>query len=412
VIRPLRFIPLVPVALALLPAAAAARPWHVETVRTAGPAVSRAVDLLPNGRTAVLVQRRVGRAKHLELLSGGRTRLLDSSSRGFLNADVQHDARGRLVVIWVRYLEGPTPHVFAWTAAGGRQKISGTTTALATLAVSAGGRAAIAYWSLEGTFVARGTTGEGFKNAENVDPAAGYPVPPGIAVTGKGRIVVAWIAGQSQLVLRRADPGASFGPLQVAQLRPREAGNTILRDNPRVVTTGDGRAVVVVQTVEGRAQTILDSRVEALEWRVAAAHPSAAATLSRGAAAGAPAIVAQGATAVIGWTQRPKGAPRSLWTARWTAKALQKPNIYDTHALASPLLLTAARNGAVDAFYRAGGPRWFTVRLSAAGRYNGTTVVTPPGEPVALIHVAEAGPHLAALWSSGPQRTRLARPTG
>jgi hypothetical protein len=260
-------------------------------------------------------------------------------------------------------------------------------------------------------FVARGTLAEGFKDPESIDRSAGYPVPPGIAVTGKGRIVVAWIAGQNQLLLRRADPGASFGPAQVAQLRPREAGNTILRDNPRVVTTSDGRAVVVVQTIEGRAQTILDSRIEALEWRVAAARPSAAATLSRGAAAGAPAIVEQGATAVIGWTQRPKGAPRSLWTARWTAKGLQKPNIYDTHALASPVLLTAARNGAVDAFYRAGGPRWFTVRLSAAGRYTGTTVVTPPGERVALIDGAAARAHVAAVWSRG-SRVRLARPAG
>jgi hypothetical protein len=115
---------------------------------------------------------------------------------------------------------------------------------------------------------------------------------------------------------------------------------------------------------------------------------------------------------VIAWTQRPKGAPRSLWAARWTAKGLQKPSIYDTHALAAPVLLTPARAGAVDAFYRAGGLRWFTVRLSAAGRYAGTTVVTPPGESVALIDVAAAGPHRAAAWSTGSRRARLAHPGG
>ena len=311
--------------------------------------------------------------------------------------------------MWMRRLAGKATRVSAWTAAGGRQEIGDATSALATLAVAPSGRTAIAYGAQEGTFVARGTTGGGFRKAENVDRAAVFGIAPGVAATGKGRVVIAWIDGQSRLVLRRADPGAPFGSAQVAQLRAQDAGTNLFRDDPSVVTTTDGRAIVVIRTVEFRAGAVADSRVEALDWPVTAARPSPAATLSRGAGAGPAAVVAQGGTAVIAWTQRPTGAPRSLWATRWTAKGPQKPSVYDTHALASPVLLTTARHGAVHAFYRAGGLRWFTVRLSAAGRYSGTTAVTPPNEAVAQIDVAGTGSHAAALWSSRPH-VRLARP--
>jgi hypothetical protein len=180
------------------------------------------------------------------------------------------------------------------------------------------------------------------------------------------------------------------------------------------VLTNDGRAVVAVSSIELRSDrvSVADRRVEAFEWKSSAPHPSAAATLSRGAAAGGADVIARGKAAVIAWTQRPKGAPRALWATRWTGKGLQRPNVYDTRALGSPVLLTAAPRGAVDTFYRAAGNRWFTVRLSAAGLYRGTTTVTPPGEEIDEIDVASAGSHAAASWTLGGRiaRVQLGRP--
>jgi hypothetical protein len=179
------------------------------------------------------------------------------------------------------------------------------------------------------------------------------------------------------------------------------------------VLTTSGRAVVSVSSDELRNHRVVDSRIEAFDWPVGKAHPSGAATLSRGAAAGTADIVAQGTSASIAWTQRPKGSPRALWVARWTPKGLQRPNLYDTRALGLPVLLAPAPGGALDVFYRAAGAHWFTVRLSAAGRFSGTSVVTPPGESIAAIDVASAGTHLVAAWTGrgGGPHVQLARPS-
>src|SRR3954470_24674767 len=156
-LRPLRFTTLALVAVALLAPPAAARPWHVRTVSTAGAGFSRGVDVIPNGRTVLLLQQRTGGANRLELRVGRRTRLLDKSAHPFLDPDIQHDGRGRLVVTWRRPLEGAGPAAFAWTAKGGRQQVSGIDKNVSFLSLSVGGsgRAAIAYWSESGVLVAR-----------------------------------------------------------------------------------------------------------------------------------------------------------------------------------------------------------------------------------------------------------------
>ena len=64
---------------------AAARPWNVRAVPATGATLSRGLDVLPSGRTAVLLQRHAGTQNRLELRMGGRTRLLDRSPSGFLD---------------------------------------------------------------------------------------------------------------------------------------------------------------------------------------------------------------------------------------------------------------------------------------------------------------------------------------
>jgi hypothetical protein len=407
---------------ALLAPSAEARPWRVQTVATPGPAVSRGVDVLPNGHTAVLLQRRAGGSNRLELRAGGRTRLLDTSSHAFLGTAIRHDARGRSVVAWRRLLAG-TIQAFAWTARGGRQQVSDAHKSVShlSLAVAPSGRGGLAYWSPEGVFLARGASGHGFDAPTSVAPAGTFAAQPGVAVSSGGRVVVAWSDGK-RIVARVASGPGPLGPAQPVALRLPAAGNTLLPGVPKVVMTRSGRAVVVVSSYELRGtapaptQTpvVADQRVEAFDWPRTAVRPSTAATLSRGAAAGSADITAQGASAVIAWTQRPPGAPRALWVTRWTSKGLQRPNLYDTHDLGLPVLLTLAPRGAVDAYYQAGSQRWFTVRLSATGLYGGTSAVTPPGEQVPLIDAAAEGSRAIAGWTIGKRRSRVqvARPAG
>jgi hypothetical protein len=402
---------------ALVASSAEARPWRVQTVATPGPAVNRGVDVLPNGRTAVLLQRGAGGSNRLELRAGGRTRLLDTSSHAFLGTAIRHDAHGRFVVAWRRVLEGTT-QAFAWTPRGGRQQVSGVRKSVqhVSLSVAASGRGALAYWSPDGVFVARAAPGRGFDTPATVAPSGTFAAQPGIGVSSGGRVIVAWSDGK-RILGRVANGQGPFGPPQPVALRPPAAGNTLLPGVPRVVITSRGRAVVAVSSYELRGSApatpvVADQRVEAFDWPRTAIRPSAAATLSRGAAAGSADIAAQGASAVIAWTQRPPGAPRALWATRWTSKGLQRPNLYDTHDLGLPVQLTLAPRGGIDAFYQAGPQRWFTVRLNATGLYSGTASVTPAGQQVALIGVASEGAHSVAGWTVGKRgaRAQLAHP--
>jgi hypothetical protein len=407
-------------ALGLLAGSAQAKPWGVHTVVTAGPAFSRGVDMLPNGRAAILMQRAAGGSNRLELRIGGRTRLLDTSAHVFFATGIGHDAHGRLVVVWRRVLDG-TIQVFAWTARGGREQVSNARKSVShvSLSVARSGRAALAYQSPEGVFVARGATAHGFEAPTAVAPAGTSAAQPGVAVSSTGRLVVAWSDGKRIVVRAASGPGPFSSPQPVA-LRAPTAGSTLVPGAPDVVITSTGRAVVVVSSFElrgsapvpGQKPVIVDQRVEAFDWTRKAAHPSAAATLSRGAAAGTADVVAQGASALIAWTQQPPGGPRALWVARWTPPGLQRPNLYDTHNLGLPVLLVPAPRGGVDAYYEAGGARWFTVRLSAAGLFTGTSSVTPPSQQIPLIDVAAEGARAIAGWTIGRRnaRVQVARP--
>lgn len=404
----------------LLAGSAQARPWGVHTVVTSGAASSRGVDMLPNGRAAILLQRAAGVSNRLELRVGGRTRLIDTSSHSFLGTDIRHDSHGRLVIVWRRVLGGAI-QAFAWTPRGGRQQVSDARKSVNSLSLSVApsGRAALAYRSPEGVFVARGASAHGFEAPTTVAPAGTFSAQPGVAVSSAGRVVVAWSDGKRILVRAASGPGP-FSLPQAAALRPPAGGNTLVPGVPAVAMTTTGRAVVVVSSFELRESSpapagkpvVVDQRVEAFDWARKAARPSAAATLSRGAAAGTAAVVAQGPSAVIAWTQQPPGGPRALWVARWTPTGLQRPNLYDTHNLELPVLLTTAPQGAVDAYYQAGGQRWFTVRLSAAGLFTGTSSVTPPGQQIPLIDIAAEGSRSIAGWTVGKRnaRVQVARP--
>jgi hypothetical protein len=392
-------------AAALLAATAQARPWRVQTIATPGPALSRGLDVLPDGRAAVVLERSVGRSTRLELRIAGRSRPLDSHSRTFSAVQIAHDSRGRLVVTWSRY----TGELFAWTAATRTRQIA-SAAADASLAVTPDGRAVLAYSTRGGPFVARGFVRSGFGRSESIGTTTSNATPA-IAISAAGRIVVAWNAGDGVIALRSAAGGAPFGSTRAVRLRARDPGTVVTGQVPRIAMTSDGRAIVVVYSVLARGARIADARVEAFAWTVRAARPTSAATLSRGAMAGEPDVVASGKSARIAWTQQTRRTPRALWATRWTGKGPQRPNVYDTRALGGPVLLTVGRRDAVNAFYRAGGQRWFTVRLTAAGLYRGTSVVTPPGEEIAAIDVAAAGGRVAAAWTSGRgARVQLGRP--
>jgi hypothetical protein len=365
------------------------------------------VDVLPDGRIALVVQHRLRGVNRLELRVGGRARLLDKSAHAFPDADVQHDARGRLVIAWRRILEGAQVQAFAWTPNGGRQQVSNERGAVGrfALSVAPNGRTALAYASPGGVFVSRRSPGGLFQSPVAVAPAGTYAAAPGVGVSRRGRVVVAWSDG-TRLLARAAQGAAPFGMTQPVALRPAAAGNQLIVEAPKVAIASDGRAVVAAPTFEVRpgapsalTRTVTDSRVEAFDWGAIDARPSIGVTLSRAAAAGPPDLVPVGKSVAVAWTQRPKGFPRALWITRWTPAGIQRPNVYDTHALDLPVVLTRAPRGAVDAFYATGAERWFTVRLGAAGLYRGTSAVTPPSERVAEIDAAATGRHAVAAWT-------------
>jgi len=370
--------------------------------------------VLPNGRTALVLQRRVGTATRLELRVGRRTRTLDSGRRVYFEANLDDDSHGRIIVVWLRFNRAGGPAaLFAWSARAGKQQLAGDDNpSTFAMAVAPSGRAALAYWSPKGVFVSRAAPGRAFSKPESVDLTSRSAVRPGIGVTSGGRTVVAWSDGGGGILARAAGGGGAFGPMQDVQLRAPVQGATLLPGSPKVVMTAGGRAVISVSSDELLNHRVVDSRVEAFDWPVGAAHPSGAATLSRGAAAGSADVVAQGTSAAIAWTQRPKGSTRTLWVARWTAKGLQRPSLYDTRALGLQVLLAPAPSGALDAFYRAAGAHWFTVRLSRAGRFSGTSAVTPPGDEVGAIDVASAGSSVVAAWTGrgGGPKVQLASP--
>src|SRR4051794_37558508 len=376
---------------ALIAAPAEARPWQVHTVDRGGAAFSRGVAVLPNGHTAVLLQRRSKGRNRLELRVGATVRTLDIAAGNFDSPHIAHDSHSGLVVAWRRLLDPGAAQAFAWTSKGGRQQVSAVQKSVrdVSLAVAGNGRAVLGFVSNDGLFVSRRSPGSGFAPQESLAQTGSFASGPGVAVTRRGRIVAAWLRGAG-VVARAASGAAPFGAAQTVALRPAAAGATLVGGPPKVVITSQGRAVVVVSSYELRrtavAPLFVDQRVEAFDWPASAARPSAAATLSRSASAGVADVVTQGGSAVIAWTQRAPSSPRELWATTWTAKGVQRPRVYDTHALGAPVLLAPGRHGAVNVFYRAGGPRWFTVRLTAAGLYVGTSNVTPPGEAVALIY--------------------------
>ncbi len=397
---------------------AEARPWSVHAVSTPGAAFSRGIDVLPSGRTAVLLQRRSGGQNRLELRLGTRVRTIDAGAGSFLSTHVAHDAHGRLVIGWRRALDAGVVQAFAWTSGAGRQQVSAGQKSVrdVSLAVAGNGRAALAFDSEDGISVARRSPNSGFSVAETVAPAGSFASGAGLAVTRRGRIVAAWLRGTGAVV-RAAEGAAPFGAAQAVALRPAGAGTTLVGASPKVVITSQGRAVVVVSSYELRrsevAPLFVDQRVEAFDWAANAPQPSAAATLSRSASAGVADVVVQGASAVIAWTQRSPKSQRELWATTWTSKGVQRPRVYTTHALGAPVVLASGAGAAVNVFYRAGGPRWFTVRLTAAGLYRDTSVVTPPGETVPFVYAAAAGSRVAASWSvklASKWRVQVARP--
>jgi len=154
--------------------------------------------VLPNGRTALLFQRRVGPATRLELRVGGRIRTLDSGRGAYFEAKLDDDSHGRIVVVWLRFNRtGGPAELFAWSARAGRQQLSGgDNPATLAMAVAPSGRAAVAYWSPKGVFVARAAAGRGFSRPESVDATSRPAARPGIGVTSGGRTVVACSDGR------------------------------------------------------------------------------------------------------------------------------------------------------------------------------------------------------------------------
>ena len=97
----------------------AAAEWRTHDVRTHGAADVEDIDGLPGGPVATLLQRSTGpRDAALELWIGDRHTVVAAHGT-FRDGKIAHDARGRVVVVFVR-----AGTVYVWTAAHGDQRVA------------------------------------------------------------------------------------------------------------------------------------------------------------------------------------------------------------------------------------------------------------------------------------------------
>jgi hypothetical protein len=405
-------------------AAVNARPWQARTVPTRSAAFLRGLDVLADGRTVVLLERRSGRLNRLELrIGGGRMVTIDSSRHTFLDTAVEHYGKDRLLVAWRRLTDDSGKvQAFWWASGSGRNQAGPASASISHLELDAAsdGSAILALKTTHEIFAVRRNAGGSFGAPQLVSEVAGSAGYPNAAVASGGRTVVAW--GESDTVVARvADRGRGFGPAATVHLRPPSGGHTLVTGFPRVATTADRRAVVVVTSAELSSvpqpegtPVLTGIRVEAFDWPARAASPSAARLLS-GAQPGTAEVLSGRDKAVIAWTELESEA-RILRTVSWTGSEPGQARTYRTRNLGIPVVFAAAPHGATDVLYRVGGGHWFTVHLGASGRFSGTTAVTPPGESVTVLAAAAARGHSAAGWtvktgrSNASWRVQIARP--
>ena len=344
-----------------------------------------------------------------------------SLAGNFDSTHIGHDSHGRLLIAWRRLLVPGAAQAFAWTSKSGRQQVSAVQKSVTdvSLAIAGNGRAALGFVSNDGLFVARRSPGSAFAAPESLAQPGTFASGPGVAVTRRGRVVAAWLRGTG-VVARAAEGAAPFGPAQTVALRPAGRGHDAGRGpaegrHHEPGAGGGGRLLLRAPPDRGRAAVRGPARggvrlARARRAPVGGGDALAKRLRGRGGrgrtgSLGRDRVDATGAV----------GAPGALGDDVDDEGRPATP-VYNTHALAAPVVLTPGPGAAVNVFYRAGGPRWFTVRLTAAGLYAGTSNVTPAGQAVALIYAASTGNRAAAAWhaqlgsSAGSRRVQVARP--
>jgi len=396
-------------------------------VRTTGPAFHRDLDVLPDGRTALALQRPVTRRtrleyrrNRLELRIGRKVRTLDFARHTFDSAAIDHDRRGRLIAAWAE--PDGAGAVSTWIAGRGIQQIGapGLRVTQLSLDVAADGYAVLAFGSYEGgIFVTRRLPRRDFSAAQMLSgQEPGFGLAAG--VSSGGRAVVAWHRDR-RITVRASDNFGPFGPLRTVELRTR--ARTLVAGTLELAITDEGRAVVAVSTREfgpggpGEGELVA-ARVAAFDWSPRRPGPSPPRILSEEAVTtGGAEVLATGRAAIIAWTERvASNAPRTLRAVSWTARGPSRAHEYETRKLGIPVALTPARGQGAHVFYRVRGGRWYTVRLSHAGLFRNTTQVTPPSDFVLQIDVAGRGRRAAAAWTvrrgrtNASWRVQVARP--
>ena len=429
--RVLRVLPALPALVALaapLPAASAASAatWPARTVATGGPAFHRDVVGLPNGTIGTLLKRHAGRSSRLELWVGTRRTLVARSASGhFFEAHLAADARGRFVVAYTVVPEGGgARQAFAWTTAGGLQRLTSGTHSVTTtdVAVAPSGRAVVtaALASAQTVAVARGTTAAGF-GATIADVSGGQgDFPADVGIADDGTVTVAWQAWQRHAVaLARTAWGAAFGaPVTVAVPD---------MDEIALAVTAGGRAVVAVKQTDKLLSGAFTRDVETFTWEPGAAAPGAPTVVSQGQA-GAPVALAVGERAFVLWRQArtTRTAPSTLGVAVFDGATATAPAGTPRVRLTAPgrggaggllgRLAVAPSGTGVRPYFTVGGST-HTTHVDTTGRVSGTSVALGPADGGSLLAAAEAGGRPVVVWTrqmfggNAGYRVRIARPS-
>lgn len=394
-------------------ASAASAAWPARTVATGGPAFHRAVDGLPGGAVATLLEVHQGRASRLELWVGTRhTRIATSADGHFFDAELGHDGDGRVVVAYTTVPDGAgARQAYAWTAAHGTQPLTSGPRSVTTadVAVAPDGRAAIAA-SVGATrvVVSRGTVEDGFGDLQTLAEEGGFPAPVGIA--RDGTVTVAW-HGRNAVGLARAAWGQPFGEAFTVPVPHL--------DELAFADTADGRAVVAAKQT-ARVDGAYQRDVVTFAWEPGAPRPGSQAVVSQGQA-GVPAAVAVGERAFVVWRQArtSSSGPATLGVAVFGPDGgaprvrLTVPGRGGAGGPLGSIALAPSGTG-VRPYFGVGGSV-HTTHVDARGRVSGTSVALAPSEGRPALAVADAGGPVA-VWTrplfdgNAGYRVRIARP--
>jgi len=401
------------------PEVAQGAPWRSAQVEPGRAAVAHAVDGGPGGAVAIVVERRDGRRRILELREPAGVRTLAVSKRaGFFSVFVDHDEQGRRTVVWSAIPPGgghlrlyvSEPGAPARRLTGAADAVDAVDEFAGSLDVAPGGQAVATMerrgsLAFQDSLVAYRSAGGTLGRPVDI---SGSPAVGALAADGTATLISE--LGKAY-VYQRISPDGTLGEPSNLDV----SGRNFLGGRPELAVTPGGRAVAVWSRdrevdPDGEVfgdEFFVESRVQASVWEPGAPAPGRPRTLSpsRDFAEALP-VVADGEDLTVAWTQDERGSSRAgvrsrsitgRGLGREAVHRLRRTNGFQKYSRAPILLSSEDSRGTL--LYPVRGV-WYGLELDGRGRPRRERRVTPAGDDVRELFPArtDAGP--VALWET------------